>query len=213
MYSRRGQCFTTTKYIGKLDESEIKMIEDIKVKKTDDPGDPDGEYCFTDGCGNVSTELCKTMNTAIGVYRCSAFQIRLGGAKGVLMHKPELPGRLVEIRPSQVKFKANEYYLEVVRGATFTQGYLNRQIILLLSCLGVSDEVFMNHLANAMDSLDLKIVLSNLEKIYKKSKKHKSDRKNLAQEMELFFGPSKVFGPIFKHVLVRSFDLKHESRK
>ena len=129
------------------------------------------------------------------------------------MHKPELPGRLVELRPSQVKFKANEYFLEVVRGSTFTQGYLNRQIILLLSCLGVSDDVFIHHLNNAMDSLDLTIVLSNLEKIYKKSKKHKSDRKNLAQEMELFFGPSKVFGPIFKHALVRSFDLKHEQRK
>jgi RNA dependent RNA polymerase len=85
MYSRRGQCFTTTKYIGLLDPSEILMIEDVKVKKTDDPNDPDGDYCFTDGCGNVSTELCKIMNSAIGVYRCSAFQVRLGGAKGVLM--------------------------------------------------------------------------------------------------------------------------------
>lgn len=61
-----------------------------------------------------------------------------------------------------------------------------------------------------MESLDMRVVLSNLEKIYKKSKKHKGDRKNLAQEMELFFGPSKVFGPIFKHALVRSFDMKHE---
>jgi hypothetical protein len=79
--------------------------------------------------------------------------------------------------------------------------------------LGISDDVFIHHLNNAMDSLDLTIVLSNLEKIYKKSKKHKSERKNLAQEMELFFGPSKVFGPIFKHALVRSFDLKNEQRK
>jgi RNA-dependent RNA polymerase len=189
------------------------MIEDIKVKKTDDPEDRDGDYCFTDGCGNVSTELLKAMNDVIGVYRCSAFQVRLGGAKGVLMHKPELPGRLVELRPSQVKFVANEYFLEVVRGATFTQGYLNRQIILLLSCLGVPDEVFIHHLTSAMESLDMRVVLSNLEKIYKKSKKHKGDRKNLAQEMELFFGPSKVFGPIFKHALVRSFDLKHEQVK
>ena len=210
MYSRRGQCFTTTKYIGQLDPSEIQMVEDIKVRKTDDPEDREGEYCFTDGCGNVSTELCKAMNEVVGVYRCSAFQVRLGGAKGVLMHKPELPGRMVELRPSQVKFVANEYVLEVVRGATFTQGYLNRQIILLLSCLGVPDEVFIHHLTNAMESLDMRVVLSNLEKIYKKSKKHKGDRKNLAQEMELFFGPSKVFGPIFKHALVRSFDLKHE---
>jgi len=31
MYSRRGQCFTTTKYITKLEASEIKVIDDIKV--------------------------------------------------------------------------------------------------------------------------------------------------------------------------------------
>jgi hypothetical protein len=61
-----------------------------------------------------------------------------------------------------------------------------------------------------MNSLELRVVLSNLEKIYKKSKKSKGERKNLAQEMELFFGPSKVFGPIFKHALVRTFDMKYE---
>jgi RNA-dependent RNA polymerase len=71
------------------------------------------------------------------------------------MHKPELPGRLAELRPSQVKFIANEFFLEVVRGATFTQGYLNRQIILLLNCLGVPDETFMNHLSLSMESLDI----------------------------------------------------------
>jgi len=31
--------------------------------------------------------------------------------------------------------------------------------------------------------------------------------------MELFFGPSKVFGPIFKHALVRTFDMKYEQKK
>ena len=59
MYSRRGQCFTTTKYITMLDPSEVQVIDDIKVKKSDDPGDPEGDYCFTDGCGNVSTALAK----------------------------------------------------------------------------------------------------------------------------------------------------------
>ncbi len=64
-----------------------------------------------------------------------------------------------------------------------------------------------------MESLEFNVVLSNLEKIYKKSRKNKGERKNLAQEMELFFGPSKMFGPIFKHCLVRSFDMKTEQKK
>jgi hypothetical protein len=49
MYARRGQCFTTTKYITKLSEHEIIPIDDIKTPKLDDPYDPDGFYTFTDG--------------------------------------------------------------------------------------------------------------------------------------------------------------------
>jgi RNA-dependent RNA polymerase len=73
MYSRRGQCFTTTKYITKLEASEIKVIDDIKVQKTDDPEDPAGFYNFTDGCGNVSVELCRLMNERLKLYSCSAY--------------------------------------------------------------------------------------------------------------------------------------------
>lgn len=102
MYSRRGQCFTTTKFIAELKEEEITLIDDIKVLKSDDPEDKDGFYIFTDGCGNISLELCKPMNERLGLYQCSAYQIRLGGAKGVLVCKPSLGEniRLVELRPS-----------------------------------------------------------------------------------------------------------------
>jgi len=189
------------------------VIPDIKVRKTDDPEDRDGFYIFTDGCGNVSLELSKLMNERLGLYQCSAYQVRVGGAKGVLVCKPQLGEgiRLVELRESQLKFKTSDYYLEVVRGATFTQGYLNRQIILLMSCLGMPDEVFLNHLDSALTSLDVKAVLSNLEKIFKKSKRNKKSRHELAQEMELFFGPSKIFGQIFKYAMVRTFELKADS--
>jgi hypothetical protein len=70
----------------------------------------------------------------------------------------------------------------------------------------------MNLLDKALESLDVKIVISNLEKIYKKSRKLKKGRQELSQEMELFFGPSKVFGAIFKYSLVRSFEIKAELR-
>lgn len=107
MYSRRGQCFTTTKFIAQLKEEEIKMIDDIKTQKIDDPEDTEGYYTFTDGCGNISLELSKLINERLQLYQCSAYQVRLGGAKGVLVTKPSLGEgvRLVELRPSQMKFK------------------------------------------------------------------------------------------------------------
>jgi hypothetical protein len=48
----------------------------------------------------------------------------------------------------------------------FFSGYLNRQVIMLLDNLGVPEEVFLYHLENALHSLDIRAVISNLEKIY-----------------------------------------------
>ena len=55
MFARRGQCFSTTKYVAKIDSSDIKMISDIlKPKKDDKDAEPGETYNFTDGCGNIS---------------------------------------------------------------------------------------------------------------------------------------------------------------
>jgi hypothetical protein len=113
-------------FIVDLKSDEISEVLDVK--------DYSLKYIFTDGCGNVSAELAELVDKEFGLLRCSAYQIRLGGVKGVLMLKPELKGRRVEIRPSMVKFRSNYRKLEVIRCATFSQGYLNRQIIRLLSC-------------------------------------------------------------------------------
>ena len=53
----------------------------------------------------------------------SAYQVRLGGAKGVLVSKADLAPegvRKVELRKSQVKFTSEDYFLEVIRCATFS---------------------------------------------------------------------------------------------
>lgn len=81
-----------------------------------------------------------------------------------------------------------------------------------MSCLGVPDDIFLLHLERSLNSLDLNAVINNLEKIYNKSRKTRKSRLELAQELELFFGPSKIFGSIFKYAMVRSFELKQESR-
>ena len=97
MYARRGQCFTTTKYITVLEKDKhIVDIDDIKRERLDNLDKPEFDengvlkkqyYTFTDGCGNISRALCDEINKKFGLSKCSAYQVRLGGAKGVLMMK------------------------------------------------------------------------------------------------------------------------------
>ena len=217
MYARRGQCFTTTKFIAKLGKYQLKIINDVKRQKQDDPDDPDGDYTFTDGCGNISTALADVINEQFGVMRCSAYQVRLGGSKGILCYQPELGiygEKMIELRPSQLKFQTQDLFLEVIRCSTYSQGYLNRQVILLLSNLGVPDKVFEKHLDNALKSLDVDAVISNLEKIYEKcSNRRKKSKQELAVELDLFFGPSKIFCQIFKLAMIKTFEHKLKEKE
>ena len=47
------------------------------------------------------------------------------------------------LRESQVKFPSNNLSLDIIRCATFSQGFLNQQIIILLHALGVPTEFFL----------------------------------------------------------------------
>ena len=79
------------------------MIDDIEKLKTDDPYDKEGKYVFTDGCGNISRGLYEMINEKFNLIQCSAYQVRLGGAKGVLICKPSLGNeeeKIVELRKS-----------------------------------------------------------------------------------------------------------------
>jgi RNA-dependent RNA polymerase len=69
---------------------------------------------------------------------------------------PSLEGDVLCIRPSQTKFEApNSSILEIVKTVKNPQpGHLNRQIILLLSALGVSDDVFITLQNEARKDID-----------------------------------------------------------
>jgi hypothetical protein len=54
-----------------------------------------------------------------------------------------LENKAVLLRESQIKFPSKNLSLDIVRCATYSQGFLNRQIIILLNCLGVPKEYFM----------------------------------------------------------------------
>jgi RNA-dependent RNA polymerase len=95
------------------------------VNESTDISDYTTKYVFTDGCGNISAEFASLIDEEFGLLKCSAYQIRFKGVKGVLMLKPALKGRLIEIRKSMVKFTSEQSQLEVIRCSTFSQGYLN----------------------------------------------------------------------------------------
>ncbi|KAG0347564.1 hypothetical protein BG004_007468 [Podila humilis] len=138
--ARMGQCFSSTRATSVLSENDVKVISDIERNGS----------CFTDGCGRVSPELAHIIGNELEKeYTPAAFQIRLGGSKGVLAVCPELSGKSVEIRKSMKKFHVDHYVLEVIKTSSFTGSYLNRQIIILICALGVPDHVILN-LKNAM---------------------------------------------------------------
>ncbi|CAG8532252.1 7758_t:CDS:2 [Ambispora leptoticha] len=140
--ARMGQAFSSTVGTIELEEDQVRYILDVERNG----------HVFSDGCGTISPALAKR---AIKVYwRArtvkeseipSVYQIRFGGCKGVVSVDPTLEDEVLCIRPSQLKFSAprskNLAVAKAVRNPA--PAYLNRQIILLLSNLGIGDDIFV----------------------------------------------------------------------
>ncbi|KAF2176190.1 RdRP-domain-containing protein [Zopfia rhizophila CBS 207.26] len=135
--ARIGQCFSTTRHINSM-RVRIEQIADIERNG----------YTFTDGVGKISTLVAQMSAQELGLQSPfddypSLFQFRLAGCKGVLTVDPKLTGSVVHIRPSQYKFKAENSGLEVIRASAFATAVFNRQLIIVLSTLGVPDQAFI----------------------------------------------------------------------
>lgn len=146
--ARMGQCFSTTR--------PVRLP--LKVVKDSDAIDDivRNNYTFTDGVGMISPEAAKLVASQLhikGPTPC-LFQFRLGGCKGVLAVSNDVPGVGVVIRKSQLKFNSFANELEINRWAQFWQAYLNRQIILCLSSLGVPTEVFIRKQSETISELN-----------------------------------------------------------
>ncbi|KAF7722345.1 hypothetical protein EC973_003435 [Apophysomyces ossiformis] len=160
---RMGQCFSSTRPITRLQENEIEEIAEVEKNG----------FTFSDGVGKISLELAREVALKMELKTVpSAFQFRLGGAKGVLAIAKDLNGRKVQLRPSQIKFRSNHHMLEVIRYSTLIPAYLNRQAITLLSALGVKDEIFMKLMEDMISGLNrmlenpneaVRVLLSNLD--------------------------------------------------
>ncbi|KAA8912907.1 RNA dependent RNA polymerase-domain-containing protein [Sphaerosporella brunnea] len=140
--SRLGQCFSTTKAFKSCDVT-LRRIPDV---------DRNG-YKFSDGVGTMSpvvahllTEEFLGSRRSLPNYQASCFQFRLGGHKGVLALDPTTINLEVHLRPSQEKFWCPHKTLEIIRCSQFAAASLNRQLIQVMSNLGVSDLFFRNRL-------------------------------------------------------------------
>lgn len=147
--ARMGQCFTTTRQVSGISVPKITPITDIERRV-------DGRlWNFTDGVGKISPFIARMIAHEQNMADVpSCFQVRMGGCKGVLVVWPDVPPNEVHIRPSQQKFTAPYNGLETIKVSGFSQATLNRQVIPILSCLGVGDKVFLDLLEEELKEYD-----------------------------------------------------------
>ncbi|KAL9641668.1 hypothetical protein ABK040_016899 [Willaertia magna] len=84
-----------------------------------------------------------------------AYQIRFGGAKGMVVLDPTLKHKEMVLRKSQIKFPSCHTDLEIVDFSKRRPGFLNRQIITILNCLNVKDSKFIKLQENMYEKLHL----------------------------------------------------------
>ncbi|KAL6538783.1 multidrug resistance protein [Orobanche minor] len=146
--ARLGQSFGSSTETLSVDESDIEQIGDIK--------DVGGKYIFSDGIGKISHDFARRVAIKCGFKSSipSAFQIRFGGYKGVVAVDPNLIGKKLSLRPSMLKYRSENKKLDVLSCSKYQPCFLNRQIITLLSTLGVNDHVFERKQREAVAQLD-----------------------------------------------------------
>lgn len=161
--ARLGQCFSTTRAIAT--KTTVNEIEDEERNG----------HVFTDGVGKLSPFLAQLISYELGIIRKntdetpSIFQFRMGGCKGILTVSLDSRAQEITIRRSQYKFAARHEGLEIIRWSQFAAANLNRQIILVLSTLGVPDAVFVEKQKAQLADLELamtneKVALTMLQK-------------------------------------------------
>ncbi|KAM3753297.1 hypothetical protein ACB098_03G083700 [Castanea mollissima] len=147
--ARLGQSFGSSTETLSVDKHEIEIIPDVEV-------DQDGvKYVFSDGIGKISSEFAEkvALKCSYKGRTPSAFQIRYGGYKGVVAVDPTSSVKL-SLRKSMSKYESENTKLDVLAYTKFQPCFLNRQLITLLSTLGVEDYVFKKKQKEVVEQLD-----------------------------------------------------------
>ncbi|XP_023516327.1 RNA-dependent RNA polymerase 2 [Cucurbita pepo subsp. pepo] len=134
--ARMGQLFSSSTQTLVVPTQDVEIIPDIEVNS-------DGiDYCFSDGIGKISLSFARQVADKCGLTHIpSAFQIRYGGYKGVIAVDRN-SFRKLSLRDSMLKFESKNKMLNVTKCSDSMPCYLNREIVTLLSTLGVKDESF-----------------------------------------------------------------------
>ncbi|KAF2229046.1 RdRP-domain-containing protein [Viridothelium virens] len=143
-----GQGFLTSRAVRGL-HPRLKFLEDVVNDK----------FNFTDGIGKISKNMASRIAAELNLPNAwedppSAFQIQIGGCKGMVAIDPHLPDLCIGLRPSQEKFSSGNRDLEVIRVSSFSAAALNRQLISILSTLGVPDQIFRSKMSSMVTKLD-----------------------------------------------------------
>ena len=145
-FARISQAFTSSKPSIELKKKRILAIDDVVSHSGS---------IFSDGVGLISVQLAERVNSTLFAGSVSlkspptCFQIRLGGAKGMVQVDPAMKQRTIALRPSQIKFQSSRTRLEIAGTFSAGPGFLNRPLIKLLEDLGIHPRQFLKLQAQA----------------------------------------------------------------
>ncbi|KAJ1439035.1 RNA-dependent RNA polymerase, eukaryotic-type [Sesbania bispinosa] len=137
--ARMGQLFSSSMQTFEVSLQDVDFIPDIEVTYDF------VSYCFSDGIGKISQTFARQVAQKLKLDPSripSAFQIRYGGYKGVIAVDRQ-SFRKLSLRGSMLKFESNNRMLCITKWSESMPCFLNREIISLLSTLGVKDEAFL----------------------------------------------------------------------
>ncbi|KAG8906079.1 hypothetical protein FRC01_008149 [Tulasnella sp. 417] len=171
--ARISQAFSSTDPSVEMKPKQIEVIPDVQAETELLYGDNEElkprELVWTDGHGTISPDLAdeiwaklceirpkrsKYREETEEEVRPRAYQIRLGGYKGVVSVDYRLKGRLIQVRPSMDKFDAPQS-LGIEISEAFNRPssmYLNRPLIMLLDTLGVKHGAFLKLQDDAIET-------------------------------------------------------------
>ncbi|XP_058184041.1 RNA-dependent RNA polymerase 1-like [Rhododendron vialii] len=147
--ARLGQSFSSSTETLSVARDDIEVIPDVEIFQRGT------KYVFSDGIGKMSDDFARRVAKKCGLKSStpSAFQIRYGGYKGVVAVDPTSWTKM-SLRPSMCKYECDNTKLDVLAWSKYQPCFLNRQLITLLSTLGVNDFIFEKKQREAVEQLD-----------------------------------------------------------
>jgi RNA-dependent RNA polymerase len=136
--SALGQALSSTFQCKELLKDQVFIEQDIYSD--------DKKFNFTNGSGMICEEFANEIAQSLNLRsKPSAFQVRYKGFKGMLqVSKSAAHQNKVIFRKSMLKFDGNGSNLEVCSFALGNRCFLNRQIIVLLTALGICDRLILD---------------------------------------------------------------------